>query len=131
MSGTGSRRRTVALGIRDRLADESGAATVLAVAIAGACVALAAGFASVLAGVVASQYAANAADAASLAAADALSGAVAEAPCAMAARAAERNAARIVACEVAGPTVLVRVAVDAPFAPATADARAGPPDPTG
>lgn len=106
---------------------ERGAATVLALAIVGAVVALTAGFAVVLAGSVASQLAANAADAAALAAADAVAGVVAADPCSLAALAAERNGARLVACDVAGPVASVTVAVAAPLSEATARARAGPP----
>lgn len=113
--------------IRARARAEDGAATVLALAIVGAVVALAAGFSVVLAGSVASQFAANAADAAALAAADAVSGVVPADPCALAALAAERNGARLVACEIAGPVASVTVALPAPLAPATAHARAGPP----
>ncbi|MGR0220613.1 Rv3654c family TadE-like protein [Agromyces sp. ZXT2-6] len=113
--------------VRERAPAEEGAATVLALAIVGAVVALAAGFAAVLAGSVASQFAANAADAAALAAADAVAGVVPADPCALAAIAAERNGARLVACEVAGPAASVTVAVAAPFAEAIAQARAGPP----
>jgi hypothetical protein len=76
---------------------------------------------------VASQFAANAADAAALAAADAVSGVVPAEPCALAALAAERNGARLVACEVAGPAASVTVSVAAPFGDAVAEARAGPP----
>lgn len=121
------RRGLLAPGLRGRLRDEGGAATVLALAIVGAVVALAGGFAAVLAGSVASQSAANAADAAALAAADAVAGVVPATPCALAALAAERNGARLVACEVAGPAASVIVAVAAPLGDATAEARAGPP----
>jgi hypothetical protein len=81
----------------------------------------------VLAGTVASQFAANAADASALAAADAVSGVVAADPCQIAGVAAQRNGARLLACEVAGPAASVRVSVAAPFGEATAAARAGPP----
>jgi secretion/DNA translocation related TadE-like protein len=117
----------LASGLRERIRHEGGAATVLALAIVGAVVALAGGFAAILAGSVASQFAANAADAAALAAADALSGVVPADPCALAALAAERNGARLVACELAGPAASVTVAVAAPFGDASAEARAGPP----
>lgn len=100
---------------------------MLALAIVGATVALAGGFAVVLAGSVASQFAANAADAAALAAADAVSGVVPADPCGLAAVAAERNGARLVACEIDGPAASVIVAVVAPLSEARAAARAGPP----
>lgn len=107
--------------------DEGGAATVIALGIVGAVVALAAGLASVLVVVVASQEAANAADAAALAAADALSGAVAGDPCGLADRLAARNGARLTACDVSGLEVQVRVAVDRAAFTVEAAARAGPP----
>lgn len=125
------RDRSRAGAIRVDARTEDGAATVLALAIVGAVVALAAGFSAVLAGSVASQLAANAADAAALAAADAVSGAVPDDPCALAALTAERNGARLVACDIAGLAASVTVAVPSPFADATARARAGPPGPAG
>lgn len=106
---------------------ERGAATVVAVAIVGAVVALAVGVVAVLAASVASQLAANAADASALAAADAVSGAVAGEPCAIAAQLAERNGARLVACEVVGAAASVTVAVGRGAFDAVASARAGPP----
>ncbi|KZE92825.1 hypothetical protein AVP42_02090 [Agromyces sp. NDB4Y10] len=109
------------------LGSERGAASVLALAIVGAVVALAAASIAVLGGFVASQVAANAADAAALAAADALSGVVPADPCGIARTAAERNGARLVHCKLAGPAASVAVAVAAPFAEVTAEARAGPP----
>lgn len=112
---------------RARAHAEDGAATVLALAIVGAVVALAAGFSAVLAGSVASQLAANAADAAALAAADAVSGVVPDEPCALAALTAERNGARLVGCEIAGAAASVTVSVASPLSAATARARAGPP----
>ncbi|MEI5583414.1 MULTISPECIES: Rv3654c family TadE-like protein [unclassified Agromyces] len=116
------RRRTLA-----KARAEDGAATVLALAIVGALMALSAGFLAVLAGTVASQLAANAADAAALAAADAVSGFVVADPCGIAAEAARRNGARLRACDVAGPVASVTVAVIAPFGDAVATGRAGPP----
>jgi secretion/DNA translocation related TadE-like protein len=114
-------------GPRRRIRDEEGAATVLALAIVGAVVALAGGFAAILAGSVASQFAANAADAAALAAADAIAGVVPADPCALATLAAERNGARLVACGIDGPAASVTVAVASPLGDAVAEARAGPP----
>ena len=110
------------------VAEERGAATILALAIVGAIVAIAAGLVAVLAASVASQDAANAADAAALAAADAVSGAVAGEPCALAALLAERNGARLVGCEVAVSVVSVSVVVERGAFPASASARAGPPE---
>lgn len=113
---------------RPRVAEERGAATILALAIVGAIVALAAGLVAVLAASVASQDAANAADAAALAAADAVSGAVAGEPCALAGRLTARNGARLVGCEVSGAVVTVSVVVERGAFPASASARAGPPE---
>ncbi|GAA1055520.1 hypothetical protein GCM10017608_29440 [Agromyces luteolus] len=107
--------------------DESGAATVVAVAILGAVVALAIGVTGVLGASVASQSAANAADASALAAADALSGAVAGEPCALAGDLARRNGATLVGCRVEGAVAVVSVAVAHGPLRATGSARAGPP----
>jgi len=107
-------------------ADDSGAATVVAVAILGAVVVLAVAMVAVLGASVASQRAANAADASALAAADALSGAVVGEPCALAGELAQRNGATLVECSVAGPVAMVAVVVLHGPLRATASARAGP-----
>lgn len=100
---------------------------MLTLGIVGSIVALAAALTMMLVASVASQSAANAADAAALAAADAASGAVAGEPCDLAARLAERNGARLVACELAGAVATVTVVVERAAFAATASARAGPP----
>ena len=82
-----------------RVADDSGAASVVALGLVGAIVALAALLAPVLGVFVATQRVANAADAAALAAADATSGVVPGVPCDLAADVAARNGATLTACE--------------------------------
>ncbi|WP_353813294.1 Rv3654c family TadE-like protein [Agromyces sp. SYSU T00266] len=122
-------RADVASGVRRNGAftDDSGSATVAAVAILGVVVALAVASVGMLGTSVASQRAANAADASALAAADALSGAVAGEPCPLAGELARRNAATLVDCRVEGPVAVVSVAVAHGPIRATASARAGPP----
>jgi secretion/DNA translocation related TadE-like protein len=112
---------------RQRRRAESGAASVVTIAILGATVGLAAGVVGVLGVSVAIQSASNAADASALAAADAVSGAVAGEPCGLAAALAERNRAVLMACEADGPAVVVSVVVEHGPIRATASARAGPP----
>ena len=126
-TGVASRVRRRARVVRAAAAEERGSATVLALAIVSAVVALAAGFVSVLAATVASQSAANAADASAMAAADAVSGVVAADPCTLAAETAERNGARLRSCEIDGPVATVSVSVGGGALGATAAARAGPP----
>ena len=109
-----------------RVGDESGAASVVALGLVGAIVALAALLVPVLAVFVATQRVANAADAAALAAADATSGAVPGIPCDLAAGAATRNGATLTGCEIDGPVASVSVQ-STPFGFAVeARARAGP-----
>lgn len=110
---------------------ERGAASVLALGIVGATVALTALVVPVTAALAASQRAANAADAAAVAAADALSGAVPGAPCPLAEQAAARNGAALVSCEAGGPVASVTVVVSSFSIELRADARAGPPGWTG
>lgn len=110
-----------------RVADESGAASVVALGLVGAIVALAALLAPVLAVFVATQRVANAADAAALAAADATSGAVPGVPCDLGASVAARNGATLTGCEIDGPVASVSVQ-STPFGfVLEARARAGPP----
>ncbi|MTH69633.1 helicase [Agromyces bracchium] len=109
------------------MADDAGAATVVAVAIVGAVVLVAVAVIGVLGASVAAQRAANAADAAALAAADAVSGAVAGEPCAVANGLARRNGAEVVECRADGPVAVVSVVVRYGPMQATATARAGPP----
>ena len=110
-----------------RALDEAGAASVAALGIVGAIVAVSIAVVPVLGVFVASQEAANAADAAALAAADAISGAVAGVPCELAGAVAERNGARLASCESAGLAATVRVAVERFGFTVAAAARAGPP----
>lgn len=106
---------------------ERGAASVLALGIVGATVALTALILPVTAAFAASQRAANAADAAALAAADALSGAVPGVPCRLAEQTAARNGAGLTSCEADGPVASVTVVVSSFPIELRADARAGPP----
>jgi secretion/DNA translocation related TadE-like protein len=107
--------------------DESGAASVTALGIVGAIVAVSIAVVPVLGVFVGSQQAANAADAAALAAADALSGAVPGVPCELAGAVASRNGAALTACSVEGPVAVVRVTVGRFGFTIVAAARAGPP----
>lgn len=106
---------------------DRGAASVLAVGIVGAVVALTALVVPAAATFVVSQQASNAADAAALAAADAVSGAVPGVPCELAAEVTARNGASLASCEVEGAAVTVGVVVGAMGMTVTAAARAGPP----
>jgi secretion/DNA translocation related TadE-like protein len=112
---------------RGHWSDDRGAASVLAVGIVGAVVALTALVGPAAATFVVSQRAANAADAAALAAADAASGAVAGIPCELAAQAAARNGAMVTACGLHGPVATVAASIDALGVTLSATARAGPP----
>ena len=110
-----------------RANDEAGAASVIALGIVGAIVAVSVAVVPVLGVFVASQEAANAADAAALAAADAVSGAVSGVPCELAIEVAARNGGRLTSCEGDGPVVVVRVAIERFGFSVAAAARAGPP----
>ena len=112
-----------------RALDEAGAASVTALGIAGAIVAVSIAVVPVLGVFVASQEAANAADAAALAAADAISGAVTGVPCDLADAVAARNGATLVSCEGEGegPVATVRVEIERFGFTVSAAARAGPP----
>ena len=112
---------------RCSVGDDRGAASVLAVGIVGAVVALTSLVVPAAATFVVSQRAANAADAAALAAADAISGAVAGVPCELAAEAAARNGAMVTACEVHGAVATVAASIDALGVALSSTARAGPP----
>jgi secretion/DNA translocation related TadE-like protein len=114
-------------GGRGRAVDEAGAASVTALGIAGAIVAVSIAVVPVLGVFVASQEAANAADAAALAAADAISGAVTGVPCELADAVAARNGARLTSCEGEGAMASVRVAVERFGFTVAAAAQAGPP----
>jgi secretion/DNA translocation related TadE-like protein len=112
------------------LPDQRGAATVLAVAMAGVLLLVGAAAGVVGAIVVAHRTAQAAADLAALAAASALARAAGD-PCASAAAIAEDNGAALASCAVAGRTVEVEVVVDGPRwlgqdRDLSARARAGP-----
>ena len=107
--------------------DEAGAASVTALGIVGAIVAVSVAVVPVLGVFVASQEAANAADAAALAAADAISGAVTGVPCEVAGTVALRNGARLTSCESDGPVAVIGVAIERFGFSVAAAARAGPP----
>jgi secretion/DNA translocation related TadE-like protein len=105
---------------------DRGAASVLALGIVGAIVALTALVVPTASVFVLSQRAANAADAAALAAADAISGAVAGTPCPLARETAARNGAVLASCETGGPVASVTVTVATLGLEIRAAARAGP-----
>lgn len=107
--------------------DDRGAASVVAIGIVGAMVALTAMVVPVVSTFVASQRSANAADAAALAAADAVSGAVPGTPCELAGRVAARNGAALASCHVDGAVATVSVVVSSLGFALGASARAGPP----
>ncbi|MCD2444205.1 hypothetical protein LQ757_18130 [Agromyces sp. SYSU K20354] len=119
-AGTSARRRRA-------IGDESGAATVVAIGLVGAIVALAAVLAPTLGVFVATQRVANAADAAALAAADATSGAVPGVPCDLAASVAARNGATLTGCDIDGPAASVTARSTMFGFAVVARARAGPP----
>jgi secretion/DNA translocation related TadE-like protein len=106
---------------------DRGAASVLALGIVGAVVALTAMVVPVVTTFVASQRAANAADAAALAAADTISGLVPGVACELAAQVAARNGAVLNSCEPDGGVVTVVVVVSSLGVELTGTARAGPP----
>lgn len=110
-----------------RFERDRGAASVLAVGLIGALVAVTATIVPITSVFVASQRAANAADAAALAAADAASGAVLGVPCELAGRAATRNGGALTACTIEGATATVSVTVGSHGFTLAASARAGPP----
>ena len=114
-----------------RDATERGAASVLAIGIVGAVIALTVLTVPMLSAFAVAQRAANAADAAALAAADALSGAVPGAPCELAARTAARNGGELETCDLEGATALVTVRVHGIGVDPRRAARAGPPASTG
>ena len=106
---------------------ERGAASVLALGIVGATVALAVTVVPMTAAFAASQRAAAAADAAALAAAAAVAGAIPGVPCELAGRIAARNGAVLAWCEFDGPVASVTTAVSSFAVELRAAARAGPP----
>jgi secretion/DNA translocation related TadE-like protein len=117
--------------MRRSIGDERGAASVLALGIVGAVVALTVAVVPMLTVFVASQRAANAADAAALAAADAISGAVPGVPCPLARQVAARNDATLGSCAADGPAASVTVTVSVLGFELEASARAGPPESAG
>lgn len=110
---------------------ERGAASVLALGIVGAVVALTVLTVPMLSAFALAQCAANAADAAALAAADAISGAVPGAPCDLAERTAVRNGADVEVCDLDGAVAFVAVRVQGIGIDIRRAARAGPPGATG
>ena len=111
----------------DPVLDESGAASVVALAIVAAVATVAIAVVPVLGVFVASQEAANAADAAALAAADASSGAVGGEPCELARELAARHGVSLIDCRIDAPVATVRVAATRLGFVLEATARAGPP----
>jgi secretion/DNA translocation related TadE-like protein len=110
---------------------ESGAATVLVVAMAGVLMFVMVGLAAAGGLVTAQRRAQAAADLAALAGASALASISDADACAAAARVAGANAAALEVCSPDGRTVRVTVSVDGPDVPwrevrVTAEARAGP-----
>ncbi|MET0780279.1 MAG: helicase [Microbacterium sp.] len=104
------------------------AGTILGVGIIVCTATLAVSFTTAGAGAVYSQRLAGVADAAALAAADAASGAVGGEPCGRATEIAAASGADVAACEL--DELVVTITVSAVFGrlPATASARAGPPE---
>jgi secretion/DNA translocation related TadE-like protein len=110
---------------------DRGAASVLALGIVGAVMALTALTVPMTSAFAVAQRAANAADAAALAAADAISGAVPGMPCDLAARTAARNGAELEACDLDGAVAFVTVRIQGIGIDLRRAARAGPPGRTG
>jgi secretion/DNA translocation related TadE-like protein len=110
-----------------RARGESGAGSVLALAIVGAVVLLAVAALTLGSALVVRQKAIDAADAASLAAADAASGAVGGDPCAIARRVAAADGGALGTCRVDGLIVTVSVSARAGPFPVSAWSTAGPP----
>lgn len=106
---------------------DRGAASVLALGIVGAVVALTAMVVPAVNTFVASQRAVNAADAAALAAADVISGLLPGVACELAAHVAARNGAVLNSCKPQGAVVTVVVTVSSLGFELTGSARAGPP----
>lgn len=106
---------------------EQGSGSLLALAIAGAVVAVATLMVSVLSVLAVGQSVRNAADAAALAAADTASGAVAGIPCDAAAEAATMNDAELDACALDGLIASVTVSRSIGAFDVSSTARAGPP----
>lgn len=106
---------------------EHGSGSLLALAIAGAVVAVATLMVPVLSLFVVGQSMRNAADAAALAAADTASGAVAGVPCDAAAEAARLNDAKLDACALDGLIASVTVSREVGGFDVSSTARAGPP----
>ncbi|MFP7759654.1 Rv3654c family TadE-like protein [Marisediminicola sp. LYQ85] len=109
-------------------AHDSGAAAVLAIAIAAATVVFAVAVASLAGALTTRQGVVGAADAAALAAADAASGAVAGAPCALAEHIASVNGSELTACVVDGLIATVEASAVVAGLPVRARATAGPPE---
>lgn len=113
--------------LRACIRSDSGAASVLAVAVIG--VVICSGTVAVALGgaFAARREAAAAADAAALAAADVASGLTPGSPCQAAESVAAANAARLVSCDLEGVVAIVETSVSYLGLPTRASARAGPP----
>ena len=106
---------------------ETGAGSILAIAVLGATVLLTTLVVSILALLTVGRSVANAADAAALAAADTASGAIAGYPCAAAEAVATLNEAAVLRCSVTGLIASVSVTRTVHGIDVSAHARAGPP----
>ena len=106
---------------------ETGAGSVLSVAIIAAVLCLASLLLPLQFALARKQQAAGAADAAALAAADARSGAVSGVPCVVAAQVAVANGARLDACELDGLVATVQVSTSVLGFGVVSAATAGPP----
>ena len=102
--------------------------TILSVGVVVCTATLAVSFTTAGAGAVFSQRLAGVADAAALAGADAASGAVGGEPCERANEIAAASGAELAACELDGLVVTITVSAVFGRLPATASARAGPPE---
>lgn len=112
---------------RSRCTTDRGAASVLAIALLAATLALTLACMPLYSALVERQRMAGAADAAALAAADVAVGREPGVPCVIAAQLAAANQAVLDRCIVDGIIVTVRVGSSAGIAPITATATAGPP----
>jgi len=111
----------------DRVRDDRGAGTVLALALVLAVVTIGLSGVGLAAALSARQRVIGAADLAALAAADAASGAIGGVPCDVAAGVARANSARLSGCQTDGLVVSVTVTGSFAGVPVEAHSRAGPP----
>lgn len=113
--------------VRDSFHSQEGSGSLLAVAVVGAVLTMAAMLIPALAILSASQSVQNAADAAALAAADTASGAIPGVPCESASSAARMNEAALDACALDGLIASVSVSRSVGAFLVSSTARAGPP----